>query len=118
VDLDIHKVAKGRDDLDDLLGELAGGSQHHGLALANLNVDALQNSNGESGGLASTCWGGVKRGLVCGFGLALCFKQKKGGRVAKWRVHPVILSEVVFVSPKVRLERWLTCVNHPGHMNE
>lgn len=55
VDADVHEVADGGDDLDDLLGKLSGRSQDKRLALAVGDIELLQDGDGESGGLAGTC---------------------------------------------------------------
>jgi len=54
VALNVHKVTEGEDDLLDLLGELTGGGEDEGLALAERGVDALEDRDGKGGGLAGT----------------------------------------------------------------
>ena len=55
VDFDAHEVTKGRNDLDDLLGELTGRSQDQGLAVLDPRVEALKDTDGEGGSLTGTC---------------------------------------------------------------
>ena len=54
VDLHLHEVAQGAADLDDLLGELAGGGEDQRLALPQRGVQALQDPDREGGGLAGS----------------------------------------------------------------
>lgn len=52
--LDAHEVTDGDDDLLDLLGQLTSRSKDKRLAGAQIGVDLLERSNGESGSLAGT----------------------------------------------------------------
>lgn len=54
VALNVHEVANSDNDLLDLLGKLAGGSEDKSLAGLEGGVDLLENGDRESGGLAST----------------------------------------------------------------
>ena len=54
VALCIHVVTKGENHLLDLLGKLTSGGQHQGLTLIQLNVNLLEERDGESGRLAGT----------------------------------------------------------------
>ena len=55
VDLDLHVVAEGDDDLLDLLGQLTGRGQDEGLALTELGIKLAEGADGEGGGLALLC---------------------------------------------------------------
>lgn len=61
VHLDIHEVTEGSDHLVDLKSKLSGGGQDDGLASSQLNIQSLQNADGEGGGLASSCQRNKKR---------------------------------------------------------
>jgi hypothetical protein len=50
VDLKVHVIAEGDDDLLDLLGKLAGGCEDEGLTLAELRVELRERADGEGGG--------------------------------------------------------------------
>lgn len=52
--LNAHEVTNGDNDLLDLLGQLTGGSKDEGLARAQVGVDLLESSNGESRSLSGT----------------------------------------------------------------
>lgn len=54
VALDVHKVTDGDDDLLDLLGQLASGSENQSLALLDVGIDLLENGDREGGSLAGT----------------------------------------------------------------
>jgi hypothetical protein len=48
--LEVHVITEGDDDFLDLLGELAGGCEDEGLALAELRVELRERADGEGGG--------------------------------------------------------------------
>jgi hypothetical protein len=50
VDLKVHVITEGDDDLLDLLGKLAGGCEDEGLTLAELRVELRERADGEGGG--------------------------------------------------------------------
>jgi hypothetical protein len=52
---DVHEVAERAHDLEDLLRKLAGRSEDQSLALAEVGIKALQDADGERGGLAGSC---------------------------------------------------------------
>ena len=54
VAVDVHVVTESDDDLLDLLGKLTGGSKDEGLDSLDGGVNALENGDGEGGGLAGT----------------------------------------------------------------
>mmetsp|Transcript_14782 Transcript_14782/g.25605 ORF Transcript_14782/g.25605 Transcript_14782/m.25605 type:complete len:510 (-) Transcript_14782:111-1640(-) len=54
VALELHVITQGLDDLLDLLGQLAGGSENHGLHFRHGGVDILQASDDKGCGLAHT----------------------------------------------------------------
>ena len=54
VALDLQVVAEGAHDLLDLLGELAGGGEHQGLALGHVVVEVVEDAGAEGGGLAGS----------------------------------------------------------------
>jgi hypothetical protein len=50
VDLEIHVVTEGDDDLLDLLSQLTGGGEDEGLTLTKFGVEFREGSDGEGGG--------------------------------------------------------------------
>jgi hypothetical protein len=50
MDLEIHVVTEGDDDLLDLLGKLTGGGEDERLALAKFGVEFGEGTNGKGGG--------------------------------------------------------------------
>lgn len=52
VDLNVHVVAEGQDDLLNLLRQLAGGSQDEGLTVIELGVDLGETANGKGSGFS------------------------------------------------------------------
>lgn len=56
MDLKVHVVAEGDDDLLDLLGELAGRREDEGLALAEFGIEFREGTNGKGGGFTLKIW--------------------------------------------------------------
>jgi hypothetical protein len=55
VDADVHEVTKGHDDFDDLLSKLTSWSKDQSLAIADSDIQSLENPDGEGGSLPGSC---------------------------------------------------------------
>ena len=54
MDLDVHEITNGGGDIDDLLRKFSGWSKDQSLAVLDVGIKLLQDTDGEGGGLTST----------------------------------------------------------------